>query len=118
MSGIERLISNILNIVDPADCRDGKVAETAGNDQGLVFAVADDADAGFPAELDDVVIKFGSELRVGDIVNPAVEFAGSVRDRQPAAPGSEMRMIICSVKKIANAIVCRSNTEKTTHNIP
>jgi len=41
------------------------------DDQGLIFVVADNADAGDAVQFGEIIFKFTPELGVGDIVNKA-----------------------------------------------
>ena len=69
----ESLCCKLLNVVDFADGNNGVSAEFTDNDQRLIFKVTDDTDTGFPGKLANVIIELGTELRIGNIVNTAVD---------------------------------------------
>ena len=61
-----------------------------GDDERLIFRVADDAEAGVAAERGYFTVKFGTELCVAYVMYPPVDFAGWVGYCQTAAPGAEV----------------------------
>jgi hypothetical protein len=82
--------------------------------QGLFFGITDGTDTGIPAKNLDIRIKFCPERHTGNIMDPAADPSGGCY-RHPAPSGSQMGMIICSVKEITHAIQFGYNTEKTAH---
>ncbi|MPN53730.1 hypothetical protein SDC9_201396 [bioreactor metagenome] len=67
-SAVECALRQRFEVIDFSDGDDGEDAEFAGDDERLVFVVADDADSGAAVEFVDVVVEFGAELGVGDVV--------------------------------------------------
>ena len=113
-TAVERILGQFL-VVDFPDRDDRVIAEPAGDDQGLVLVVADDADTGVPGEFVDVVVELGAELGVGDIVDPAGDAVFGITDGQAAALGSQVGVIISSIKNVAYTVVIRDDAEKAAH---
>ena len=105
----------LFEVVDLADRDDRIGAEPRTDDQRLVFVIADDADAGRADEFIQIVVEFGAELRVGDVVDAPDDFPLRRRDGHSAALGPEVRMVINAVKQVADAIRFGRYAEKTAH---
>jgi len=114
-SAVERRPGQLFEVVDLPDGDDGEGAELAGDDERLVLVVADDADSGTAAELVDIVVEFGAELRVGDVVNPPGDAPFAVADGQAAPFGPEMGVVVRSVEEVAHAVMVCDDAEKSAH---
>ena len=75
-------------------------------DQRLGLIVADDTDTAVAAHLGDVSLEFRPELRGRDVVDePRVGFR--VPYGETASTRAEVRVIICAVKQVGDAILVR-----------
>ena len=77
-------------ILNHTNGHNGVAAVPRIDEQGLVFVVADDANRGFAAHFFKVVIKFGAELGVSNVVNVVGEVSVIAQRRHTAALGSKM----------------------------
>ena len=114
-TALEGAPGQLLDIVDLADGHDRIDSEPAGDDQWLILIVADDSDPRTTGELADLIVEFGTELGVGDVVNPAVDPIVGSADCQTAAFGSQMRVIVGAVKNIGDTVVVSHHAKKTAH---
>ena len=114
-AGPEGGVGDLVDIVDLPHGHDREIAEFARNDERLVFVIADDADPGAADELIDVVIEFRAELRIRDVVNSAGDAPFAVAHGKPAAFGSQVRVVVRSVEKVAHTVMVRDDAEKSAH---
>ena len=95
----------LVDVVDLADSDDGVHAESGCDHKGLIFQVTDDTDPAVAVQLHQIVVKLGAELGVCDVVNTASDGAALVHNRHTAPLCTEMRMVVCTVKKIRHAVI-------------
>ena len=94
--GIPR--NQFLNIIDLADSDDRKNTEMRPDNQRLILIIANHADSAFSAEMRQVIIEFGTELRIGNVVNGTHDRSVRTENSESAALGSQMGMVIGAVK--------------------
>ena len=116
-SAVERLSGEFVDVVDLPDGDDGVGAELAGDDERLILVIADDADAGVAEKFADLIVEFGAELGIGDVVDAACDAVFRIADGEASAFGSEMRVIIRTVEDVADAVMIRDDAEKAAHRI-
>jgi len=110
----ESLLGNRFDVVDASDGGERVMTQVRADDQGLGFGVADAADAHISAHLLQIILKFGSELGVFDVVDGA--FEALLAQHHHAAPaGPQMRVVIGSVKQVVHAIFSGNHAKKTAH---
>ena len=68
------------------------------DNQRLILIIANHADSAFPAEMRQVIIEFGTELRIGNVVNGTHDRSVRTENSESAALGSQMGMVIGAVK--------------------
>ena len=88
-----------------------------GNGKRLIFKVTDHTDTGAPVQIFEIAVEFGTKRDIGDIVDAGHRKSAHVDHSQSPAPGAEVRMIICPVKQVTDAVVLRHNAEKTAHEL-
>jgi len=81
---LEGLVPQLNQVVDLRHCGNAEFAVLAGDNQGLVVEIADAADADFPVHAQEVILEFGPELLMADIVDGPSESVGTL-DHHPAA---------------------------------
>ena len=111
--GIAR--NQILDIVDFPDRHNCEDPEVGSDDQRLILVIADDADSAFPAEMGKIIVKFGTELGIGDVVDGAHDRAVRTEHGKTSALGPEMRVVIGSVKQIRYAVFLCNRSKKSSH---
>ena len=107
-------------VVDDTDVADGIGAEMRADQHRLRVAVGDHTDRGRTAHLVKNMLKFGTEGRVFDVMDLALQSDFFIIRRQTSAARSEVRMIVNAEEHIHHAVFVRGYPEKSTHilNIP
>ena len=99
---VEALLLQLLDVVDAGYRGDGKAAQMRIDHNGLGISVADDADTVVALEFVQLAVELGAEIGVFDVVNGTVESA-VLNSHHAGTLGAQMRMVVYSVKQIANA---------------
>jgi len=113
----EHVFGQVVEVRHGGHGHNGIHAQVGADDQGLRVVVADDADAAGAAHSHDVRLKFRAKLCVGNVMDVTLDVA-AVPDGQSSASGPQVRMIVGPIEQIGDAVVSRSNPEKTTHLAP
>ena len=113
----ERFRGKLVDVRHFADGDDGITAQMRIHQQGLVFEIADAADAAMTRELMQDAVEFRAELRIGDIMDPADDRTVRRIHCHPPATGPQMGMIIGSVIKFCYTIRGGDYSEKTAHDL-
>ena len=77
--------------------------------------ITDTTDPDIAAESINLVIKPAAELSIGYTVRTLVYTSICIHDRHAAEFGTQMRMVISSVKKVTDAVIFASYAKKSTH---
>jgi hypothetical protein len=105
----------LIHIIYFADRHDGKGAQAGANDQGLGIVIADNPDTLVALQFGQVGFEFGSKVVIFNIMDRPGK-VGAVFDRQSAAFGAKVRMVIGSVEKVIDTILSADTAEQTAHN--
>ena len=97
------LRDQFIHVIDLADRGDGIRTVVRTDDQGLRLKIGNAADAQVTPHMMNVVIEFGTERRVLNIVDGPVEALFPVH-RQTGAARSQVGVVIRAEKQIENAI--------------
>jgi hypothetical protein len=109
-----RLLRKGFDVLNLSDRHDGEGAQMRPDDQGLSVVIADDSDAPVSLKIGQILLEFGTEIIVFDIVNGSLIPVG-VADGKPAAPGPQMGMVIRSVKQIVYTVIFRGDSKESSH---
>ena len=114
---VQELSHQFLNVVHLRHGDDGKAPQVGVQDKGLCVRVADDSDAGgCSGEAVQTRFKFGAEIGVLQIVDGAREvFVLGIVGSQTASSRAEVRIVVCAIEQVGNALFLRNRSEKASH---
>ena len=116
MAGIgEILLDQSVGIVDAAHRGDGVQTEMGTDQQRLRIGVTDTADAAAAVEVLKILLELGTEGRILNVVDLALEPVSSVINSDAATTGTQMSVIVYAEIQIQYAVSFRDSSEKAAH---
>lgn len=113
----DEVMGQSLGVLDRPDGGDGIASQMGADQDGLVVAVADDADPGPGAQGADIGVELGAELGVFDVVDDPDE-AFLADNGQPAPLRPQVGMIIGPIEQVRAAVLERCDSEKAAYGRP
>ena len=111
----EQFVGYLANIVDFGH-RDHRITSQVGVDNdGLRVGIADDAQSLVTMKGIEFIFELGAEVVALQTVYGTAEASLGIESDKPRTLGAQMRIIICSVEQVVDAILDRYGTEKASH---